>query len=87
MDKTIEKLWEEDWEVKFECRKLGVEEKKLIDSTVEMRDKFSETLNSEQKALFEEIEQDYCYLKSISEKELFAFGFKLGANLMKDMLS
>ncbi len=87
MRKKIEELWEEDLSVKFQCRNLGAEEKKLIDSTEKKCHKFFESLNEEQKTIFEEIEQNCFYLKSINEKELFVFGFKLGANLMKDMLS
>lgn len=66
--------------------KKGGEYQKINDELSEKIEKLMCTLNSKQKDLCEEIEDGFCRLSYISEKECFIDGFRLGAQIMREIL-
>ncbi len=66
--------------------KKGGEYQKVNDELSEKIEKLTCTLNSKEKDLCEEIGDGICKLSYISEKECFIEGFRLGAQIMREIL-
>ena len=66
--------------------KKGGEYQRVNDELSEKIDKLTCTLNGKEKDLCEEIEDGICKLSYISEKESFIEGFRLGIQIMREIL-
>ncbi len=61
--------------------------KNLLHTENEYRHSLEATLSDEQKALLEKMLDCRCQMDSITEKSIFIYGFRLGAQLMTSALS
>lgn len=67
--------------------KKGSEYYKLCKAVSEKEEKLFEELSCEKKAMYESIAERRLMLESISEKEIFIDGFRLGAQIMLEIIN
>ena len=63
------------------------EYQKLKALTMQNEDMLRETLSDEQKELLEKLTENITDISSISERDMFITGFRLGVKLMIDVMS
>ena len=69
-----------------DCRSRDKETKQLMGYIADHHDNLLSTLNEQQKEILEKFDDCYNELIDINEREIFAYAFKLGANLMLETL-
>ena len=67
--------------------KKGSEYYKLCKAVSEKEDKLFEELSCEKKAIYESIAESKLVVESISEEEIFIDGFRLGAQIMLEIIN
>ena len=67
--------------------KKGSEYYKLCKAVAEKEEKLFEELSCEKKAMYESIVESKLMLESISEEEIFIDGFRLGAQIMLEIIN
>ena len=83
----IEKLWRGEIYPQEDSYENTNEAKQCIRVASKCYDELWNTFDENQKNLFEKFHDSQSAVNEITEKQIFVYGFKLGANLMKDMLS
>ena len=69
-----------------DCRTQDNETKQLMGYIANHHDALLSTLNDQQKEILEKFDDCYSELTDINEQEIFAYAFRLGAQLMLEML-
>ncbi|MBR5119912.1 MAG: hypothetical protein IKV02_02840 [Clostridia bacterium] len=69
-----------------DCRTQDNETKQLMGYIANHHDALLSTLNDQQKEILEKFDDCYSELTDINEREIFAYAFRLGAQLMLEML-
>ena len=69
-----------------DCRTQDNETKQLMGYIANHHDALLSTLNDHQKEILEKFDDCYSELTDINEREIFAYAFRLGAQLMLEML-
>jgi hypothetical protein len=69
-----------------DCRCSDKETKQLMGYIADHHDNLLSTLNDQQKEILEKFDDCYNELTDISEREIFVYAFKLGAQIMLEML-
>ncbi|MBQ9802230.1 MAG: hypothetical protein IJW51_04090 [Clostridia bacterium] len=88
MKKIIEALWHETHILPCEESFLANPQyKKLLQTRSTAREKLETALSEKQKCLLSEFDDCGTELSKFCEKEIFVRGFRLGAQLMLEMLS
>lgn len=67
--------------------KKGSEYYRLCKAVAEKEDKLFEELSCEKKAMYESIAESRLMIESISEEEIFIDGFRLGAQIMLEIIN
>ena len=67
-----------------DCRSKDKCTKELMGYIADHHSALNETLTDKQKEIFEKFNDCYDELTSISEREIFIYGFKLGASLIME---
>ncbi|MEE1239379.1 MAG: hypothetical protein UHO61_05595 [Acutalibacteraceae bacterium] len=67
--------------------KKGSEYYKLCKAAAEKKEKLFEELSCEKKAIYESIAESKLMIESISEEEIFIYGFRLGAQIMLEIIN
>ena len=65
-----------------DCRSHDKETKQLMGYIADHHDSLLSTLNDQQKEILEKFDDCYNELTDINEREIFSYGFKLGARIM-----
>ena len=69
-----------------DCRSSDKETKQLMGYIADHHDKLLSTLNDQQKEILEKFDDCYIELTDINEREIFVYAFRLGAQIMLEML-
>jgi hypothetical protein len=69
-----------------DCRCSDKETKQLMGYIADHHDTLLSTLNDQQKEILEKFDDCYNELTDINEREIFVYAFKLGAQIMLEML-
>ena len=69
-----------------DCRTQDNETTQLMGYIANHHDALLSTLNDQQKEILEKFDDCYSELTDINEREIFAYAFRLGAQLMLEML-
>ena len=65
---------------------MSAEEKELTGYIARHYEKLTETLNHEQKEIFEKLNDCQSEFSYLEDKELFAYAFRLGARIMFEVM-
>lgn len=86
MNSIIEELWYGNLCPIDQSTEDNKEIKNLINLICKNRNNLSSTLSSKQKEILEKYDECINEMNSISEREIFSFGFILGGRLMLETL-
>ena len=87
MKEVIEELWDSNFYENIRCREMPPTEKELMAKIANSHDGLLRTLTDEQKKLLEIFNDCYSELSEITERNIFAYAFKLGARLAIEVMS
>jgi hypothetical protein len=82
--KTLNELWYGNIAPFEQCNRVDKELKELMKLVVRNREELNGTLTEKQKETLEKYEDCSNELHSITEREAFAYGFRLGVRLMAE---
>ena len=82
--KTIDELWYGNVSPFDQCTRGDKELKELMKLVVRNREELDVTLTDKQKETLEKFEDCSNEMHSITEREAFAYGFRLGVRLMAE---
>ena len=86
MCKMIEELWHGNIVPQNDCRDTSPGVKQLMEYITRHHGDLSNTLNDEQKAILEKLDDCWGEYTSLNEKAIFSYAFKLGARLTYEAL-
>ena len=84
---VINELWHGNICPQTDSRNNSPEMKELMEYMARHHDDLLKTLNDEQKAIFEKFDDCWSEYSSYAEEAIFTYAFKLGAQIMYEMLS
>ncbi len=82
--KTIDELWYGNLSPFEQCTRGGKRLKELLKLVARNREDLGETLTEKQKETLEEFEDCMNEMHSITERDAFSYGFRLGVRLMAE---
>ena len=82
--KTIDELWYGNISPFEQCTRGDKRLKELLSLMVRNREELGETLTEKQKEVLEKFEDCINEMHSITERDAFAYGFRLGVRLMAE---
>lgn len=85
-NRLLEEFWYGNLSPFTEACKPDEETKRLVDLMVDSHNKLSASLDEEQKALLECFEKAYDELSESNDRKIFAYGFRLGAQMALAMM-
>ena len=86
MKGTIEELWHGNIIPQEDSRTNSPEMKELLNYLARHYEDLEKSFTDEQKEIFEKFHDCWSEYASLAEEEIFAYAFKLGANLMLETL-
>ena len=86
MCKLLEELWYGNISPFDSVLQDNAQMKELLNLTVRNSEKLRATLTQEQKEMFEKYEDCINEMTSLCEKEIFVYGFRLGAKIATEVL-
>ena len=87
MKGTIEELWHGNIIPQEDSRTNSPEMKELFDYIARHHEDLEKSFSDEQKEIFEKFHDCWSEYASLAEEAIFAYAFKLGANLMLETLT
>ena len=84
MMKTIDELWYENISPFEQCTRGDKRLKELLSLMARNRDELEETLTDKQKETLEKLEDCMNEMHSITERDAFSYGLRLGLRLMSE---
>ena len=87
MKETIEELWHGNIIPQEDSRTNSKEMKELLGYIARHHEDLEKSFTDEQKEIFEKFHDCWGEYASLAEEAIFAYAFKLGANLMLETLS
>ena len=82
--KTLDELWYGNIAPFEQCNRVDKELKELMKLVVRNREELNGTLTEKQKETLEKYEDCSNEMHSITEREAFSYGFRLGVRLMAE---
>ena len=82
--KTIDELWYGNISPFEQCTRGNKELKELLTLTARNREELEATLTDKQKEILEKFEDCMNEMNTITERNAFSYGFKLGIHLMAE---
>lgn len=82
--KTIDELWYGNVSPFEQCTRGDKRWKELLKLVAGNREKLGETLTKKQKETLEKFEKCMSEMHSITERDAFSYGFRLGVHLMAE---
>ena len=86
MMETIEELWHGNIIPQEDSRTNSPEMKELLSYMARHHEDLEKSFTDEQKEIFEKFHDCWSEYASLAEEAIFAYAFKLGANLMLEIL-
>ena len=86
MKETIEELWHGNIIPQEDGRTNSPEMKELLNYMARHHEDLEKSFSDEQKEIFEKFHDCWSEYASLAEEAIFAYAFKLGANLMLEIL-
>ena len=86
MRSILEELWYSNVWPNHSAHGLNDETKKLMKYVADHHDRLYSTLTEQQKELFEKFNDCHSELASIDEREIFIYGFRLGARIAIEVM-
>ena len=83
---VIKELWHGNICPQTDSRNNSPAMKELMEYMARHHDDLLKTLNDEQKAIFEKFDDCWSEYSSYAEEAIFTYAFKLGAQIMYEML-
>lgn len=87
MRSTLEELWHGNISPETDSRTNTPEMKRLMEYMARHHDNLITTMTDEQKDIFERFDDCWSEYASLTEKSIFVYAFRLGANIAIDILS
>ena len=87
MKGTIEELWHGNIIPQEDSRTNSPEMKELLSYMARHHEDLEKSFSDEQKEIFEKFHDCWSEYASLAEEAIFAYAFKLGANLMLETLT
>ena len=87
MRSTLEELWHGNISPETDSRTNTPEMKGLMEYMARHHDDLITTMTDEQKDIFERFDDCWSEYASLTEKSIFVYAFRLGANIAIDILS
>ena len=87
MKGTLEELWHGNVSPQTDSRNNTPEMKQLMEYMARHHDELLKSMNEEQKDIFERFDDCWSEYASLAEKAIFVYAFRLGAQMMLDVLS
>ena len=87
MKSMIDELWYGNVSPMDDTRNNTEEMKELMKYIARHQEELVATLTDEQKAIFEKFDDCWSEYASLAEKAIFVYAFRLGANVVLDILS
>ena len=87
MKNTIKELWHGNIVPQEDSRTNSKEMKELMEYMVRHHDDLLKSMTDEQKDIFERFDDCWSEYASLAEEAIFVYAFRLGAQLMLDLLS
>ena len=87
MKETIEELWHGNIIPQEDSRTNSPEMKELLSYMARHHEDLEKSFTDEQKEIFENFHDRWSEYASLAEEAIFAYAFKLGANLMLETLT
>ena len=87
MKNILEELWYGNICPSTDCREDSPLAKQLMGYIADHYEHLRDTLSDEQKEVLEKFDDCYAELTAISEREIFAYAFRLGARMMYEVVS
>ena len=87
MRSTLEKLWHGNISPETDSRTNTPEMKRLMEYMARHHDTLMTTMTGEQKDIFERFDDCWSEYASLAEEAIFVYAFRLGAQMMLDILS
>ena len=86
MQSVLEEMWYGNVEPSMECRNTSKEVKALMGHIADHYDNLYKTLAEQQKEIFEKFDDCQSELTDINERDIFIYGFRLGARIAMEVL-
>lgn len=86
MQSVLEEMWYGNVGPCMECRNTSKEVKALMGYIADHYENLHKTLTEQQKEIFEKFEDCQSKLADISERDIFVYGFRLGARIAMEIL-
>ena len=86
MKSILEEIWYGNISPNDGGRKLSSEEKRIMREMADNHNKLNSLLSDEQKELLERFSDFYWELSAITERELFVYAFRLGAQIAIEVM-
>ena len=87
MNSTLEELWHGNVSPQTDSRNNTPEMKQLMEYMARHHDDLKKTMSEEQIEIFEKFDDCWSEYASLAEKAIFVYAFRLGANVVLDILS
>ena len=87
MKGTLEELWHGNVSPQTDSRNNTPEMKQLMEYMARHHDDLLKSMNEEQKDIFERFDDCWSEYASLAEEAIFVYAFRLGAQMMLDVLS
>ena len=84
---TLEDLWHGNMSPQEDSRNNTPEMKQLMEYMARHHDDLLKSMNEEQKDIFERFDDCWSEYASLAEEAIFVYAFRLGAQMMLDVLS
>ena len=86
MKSTLEELWRGNVNPQEDSRNNTPEMKKLMEYMARHHDNLLKVLTEEQRDIFERFDDCWSEYASLAEEAIFVYAFRLGAQMMLDIL-
>ena len=87
MKGTLEELWHGNMNPQEDSRNNTPEMKQLMEYMARHHDDLLKSMNEEQKDILERFDDCWSEYASLAEEAIFVYAFRLGAQMMLDVLS
>ena len=87
MSSMIAELWQGNICPQTDSRNNSLEMKQLMEYMARHHDDLLKSMNEEQKDIFERFDDCWSEYASLAEEAIFVYAFRLGAQMMLDILS
>ena len=87
MKNILGELWHGNISPQEDCRNKTHEKKQPMEYMARHHDDLKKTMSEEQIEIFEKFDDCWSEYASLAEKAIFVYAFRLGANVVLDILS